>query len=456
MAAATALAPATAVNGTLAGGNSTDLYQFSAAAGQSYYLANQVTGGSGGNSDELRLIDPYGNILFSQSLTSDAGRLTLNTPGVYTLLVEGSIQNTTNLGCTLNVVPVVDPAPQVVTLGSTVAKTLSVPGEKDAYTFNLAANSQLYFDSLTNSANFNWSLAGPGGSAVSGRSFTASDGASNDNPVLNLVAGNYTLTVAGAVAATGAYSFRLSDMSAVTALIPGTPINGTLIGGISTDLYRFTAAAGQSYYFASQVTSGNGGGSDRLRLVDPYGNLLFPSFQNPTTDAGRITLNNPGTYTLLVEGFIQNSGDLSYTINVPLVVDPAPQSLTLGSTVVAGNLSVPSEQDTYTFTLASSSLLYFDSLTNSAQFNWSLAGPAGTIVSARTFLASDGPGFGAPALNLVAGNYTLTVAGTGATTGAYSFRLFDLGAAAARLLCARNRPDPVRIVCKRVAKVRGD
>ncbi len=428
MAAANALTPGTPVNGTLVGGNSTGLYQFTGTAGQSYYFANQVTSGTGGGNDRLRLVDPFGNILFTQTLVTDAGRITLNSSGKYTILVEGNIQNTDNLAYTLNVPLIVDPAPQALTLGGTVTTSLGVPGEKDAYTFTLASNSLLYFDSLTNNANFNWSLSGPAGSAVSNETFTASDGASINNPVLNLVAGNYTLTVAGAGATTGAYSFRLSDMAAAPALTPGTPINGTLVNGISTDLYRFTATAGQSYYFASQVTSGNGGSTDRLRLVDPFGNLLFPSSQNPTTDAGRITLSNAGKYTVLVEGFIQNSGNLGYTLNVVPDLDPAPQALTLGNTV-SKSLAASGEKDAYTFTLAASSLLYFDSLTNNANFNWSLTGPAGSAVSSRTFTTSDGTSNNNPVLNLVAGNYTLTVAGTGATTGAYSFRLLDLAAA---------------------------
>ncbi|HEY2250227.1 MAG TPA: hypothetical protein VGH74_04160, partial [Planctomycetaceae bacterium] len=424
LAGATALTPGTAINGTLVGGNTTDLYQFTATAGQSFYFANQVT--SGGGTEVSRLVDPYGNILFSQSLSGNAGRFTLNTPGNYSLLIEGSVQNTVDVGYTLNVLQVVDPAPQALALGSAITKTLAVSGQKDTYSFSLVSNSLLYFDSLTNNANFNWSLAGPAGSAVSGRLFTASDGLNLNDPVLNLVAGNYTLTVSGAGATTGAYSFRLSDLAAGTALTPGTAVNGTLLGGNSTSLYQFTATAGQTYYLANQVTSGSGGPNDRLRLVDPFGNIVFS--QTLVSDAGRFTLSSTGKYTLLFEGDISNTGDLVYTVNVFSNVDPAPQALTLGSTVAA-NLAVSTERDTYTFTLASNSLLYFDSLTNSNNFNWSLSGPAGSAVTNLSFIASDGLNNSNPVLKLVAGNYTLTVAATGTTTGAYIFRLSDMAAA---------------------------
>ena len=71
--------------------------------------------------------------------------------------------------------------------------------------------------------------------------------------------------------------------------------------------------------------------------------------------------------------------------------------------------------------------MYFDSLTNNSNLNWTLVGPAGTAVSNRSFSGSDGLNLsGNPVLNLVAGTYQLTVAASGSTTGAYQFRLWDL------------------------------
>ena len=98
---------------------------------------------------------------------------------------------------------------------------MAAPGEQDRYTFTLAAPSLLYFDSLTNNANLRWSLSGPSGTPVSNRTFTTSDGSGiSGNPVLSLPAGAYTLTVSGVGATTGAYSFRLLDLSQATAADP--------------------------------------------------------------------------------------------------------------------------------------------------------------------------------------------------------------------------------------------
>src|SRR5262249_59848073 len=99
-------------------------------------------------------------------------------------------------------------------------------------------------------ARFPGPLAGPAGIAVNARSFTASDGFTfSGSPVLSLPAGSYTLTVDATTDATGAYQFRLVDLASATPLTPGTPVNGTLDPAAETDLYRFTAAAGDRFFF---------------------------------------------------------------------------------------------------------------------------------------------------------------------------------------------------------------
>jgi RHS repeat-associated protein len=410
-----ALTPGVPVSGSLSPGNSTAVYDFSASAGATYYFAAQ----RGGSPDYWRLIDPYGNLLFGNTLGTDGGRLTLTATGTYTLLVEGDIGNTAGVSYGFNVVSVQDRS-KPLTVGSTVNGTLAGPSEQDHYTFTLASASLLYFDSLTDNNNFSWSLTGPGGTAVSSRSFAGSDGDSIfGNPALSLPAGPYTLTVVGSGQTTGAYSFRLLDLSQATPLTPGVPVSGSLSPGNSTAVYNFSASAGATYYFASQ----QGAFPNEWRLIDPYGNQLFGNGLD--SDGGRLTLTATGTYTLLVEGDIGNTAQVSYGFNVARVQDTS-QALTLGSTVNA-TMAAPGEQDRYTFTLAGASLLYFDSLTDSVNFSWSLSGPGGTAVSSHLFAASDGNTFsGDPVLSLPAGPYTLTVSGSGQTTGAYSFRLLDL------------------------------
>src|SRR5579863_2734953 len=193
----------------------------------------------------------------------------------------------------------------------TIQGNLDVPGEIDTFTFSVKDDSQAYFDSLTKNANLNWSLAGPAGQTVASRPFTTSDGAAFANPVLNLVAGSYTLTIAGSGNAFGAYGFRLLDLETAPLLAVGADVSGTLVGGNSTNTYQFTATAGDSYSFNSVTTTG--ATNDDWRLVDPFGDIV--ASQPLDTNLGTITLLASGTYTLLTEGSIFNSSDATYTIH---------------------------------------------------------------------------------------------------------------------------------------------
>src|SRR5262249_35080038 len=137
------------------------------------------------------------------------------------------------------------------------------------------------------------------------------------------------------------------------------------------------------FYFDAQVTDATGNTS--WQLVDPVGNTLFrKSFSGTAAaDVDALTLALPGTYAVLMEGLISATGTHTYTFNVaPTTLTTTP--LTLGGTV-RGALATRGAQDPYTFTLAGSPLLYFDSLTNNFNLNWTLTGPAGTAVNARDF-----------------------------------------------------------------------
>jgi RHS repeat-associated protein len=418
------LTPGTPVTDTLNPADSTNLYRFQATAGQSFYFANLSTTSSGAI---WRLIDPYGNSLFRLGLGGDAGRLMLGVTGTYTLLVEGFISDTGTVNYSFNVAPITDTT-QALTLGGLVNGSLAEPGELDHYTFTLAGSALLYFDSLTNNSNFMWSLTGPDGTAVNNLSFTASDSGSTLNPVLTLPAGAYTLTVSGTGQTSGAYSFRLSDLSTATPLTPGTPVSGTLNPANSTNFYQFTTNAGDQYTFTR--VSGAGAPNAVWRLVDPYGNVLFETRLGG--NEGPLTVNATGTYTLLIEGSIVDTGTGTYSFNVQFDGNTPPvfsgTALTLNSTV-NGNLTTAGQQDSYIFTLAANSQLYFDSLTNNFSIQWSLSGPSGTVVSNRSFAFSDAGRISNPALVLPAGNWTLTVSGGGQSTGAYSFSLDDMAAA---------------------------
>ncbi len=301
--------------------------------------------------------------------------------------------------------------------------SIDAPGQTNQYTFSLTDPSQVYFDSQTPNANqIDWTLQGPTGTVVSHRSFSASDATlPRDQAVLGLVPGTYTLTVAAQGATTGAYDFQLLDLANATPVVPGQTVDGQLNPGDATNLYRFQAVAGQTLFFDSHALSPQ---STNWRVIGPEGTTVFgPTGFGPASAPN--VLPETGTYTLLVEGNVNQTALANYSFTV-FPVAPTVTPLVLGQTT-AGRLETPGATNEYAFTLGQPTTLLFDSLVNRGDLTWTLTGPAGDIVSRRAFNVSDGPGIGGDtSLRLAAGTYKVGVSGAGAAVGAYGFRLFDL------------------------------
>ncbi len=416
--------PGASISGTLSPANSTAIYHFDGVAGEQYYFDIQSKVGI--NGARWRLIDPFGAVLFAGPFTtsSDVDTLTLAASGMYTLLIEGALSDAGVGNFSFNVHPV-STVNRPLILGELTAGSIGVPGERDRFNFALTSPSFLYFDAISASTLVNWTLSGPDGTIVESRPFNFNNGEVNQG-VLNLVAGNYTLLIDGNIDATAAYQFRVSDLASGIPLTFGTAVTGSFSPGNETDIYTFDASAGESYFF-DQL--GRTGGAAHWRLVDPFGNLLFTSsFDNPNNDVDSLKLLNTGRYTLLIEGGISSTSIGTYAFSVQPVAFVS-ESIVLGSTI-AGSIAVAGERDAFTFTLDKPNLLYFDSLTNTGNLNWSLAGPAGVAVQNRSFNFNGGE-VNQPLLNLVAGDYTLTVDGSGDSTSGYSFRILTTDSALA-------------------------
>ncbi|MBN8495203.1 MAG: LamG domain-containing protein, partial [Burkholderiales bacterium] len=177
---------------------------------------------------------------------------------------------------------------------------IDVPGEVDRYSFTLAQDVRIVFDSLTNDSGMQWSLDGPDGRVVAPTAFNGSDSASRSGDTAPLLrAGSYTLSVDATGDRTGDYAFRLIDLSRATALQPGQVVSGDLAQGNATDAYRFDAAAGEVFFFDRQLSPPDA----YWRLLGPDGRTVFDtSWMN--NDVPNLALAQTGSYTLLIEGRI--------------------------------------------------------------------------------------------------------------------------------------------------------
>ncbi|OYY60760.1 MAG: hypothetical protein B7Y51_11290, partial [Burkholderiales bacterium 28-67-8] len=155
------------------------------------------------------------------------------------------------------------------------------------------------------------------------------------NPVLDLMAGDYTLTIDAAADTTGSFAFRLLDLASATPITPGTATTGSLSPGNETDLYKFSAAAGDSFYFDAQLFSAT---SDGLwRLYGPAGNVVFANYGFADQDV--LTLPDAGTYTLAIEGRRYQTAVNNYRVLVQPQTNAAPVRITALESVPGPDLT---------------------------------------------------------------------------------------------------------------------
>ncbi|MHC5542643.1 hypothetical protein ACYOEI_30830, partial [Singulisphaera rosea] len=89
-----------------------------------------------------------------------------------------------------------------------------------------------------------------------------------------------------------------------------------------------------------------------------------------------------------------------------------------------GAIAAPGQVDTFQFTLASPTNVWFDNLPSASDLTWSLSGPQGVVTTPAYFYMED------RSLGLLpAGAYTVTVAGVGETTGSFAFRMLEMSVA---------------------------
>jgi hypothetical protein len=205
------------------------------------------------------------------------------------------------------------------------------------------------FDAQTYNGNLNWQLTGPtqtGGA----RSFTSTDSYENGaNPAMVLAPGTYRLAIASSGGTTGSYAFRLAPFTEAALVTLGDTQSLTLTPGNRTQLYAFDATAGDKLYF--DFLSGSQDPS--LRLIDPYGNLVFgPQYMD---DIEAPTLPVSGRYTLLIEGRVFTSAPQALQFRITAISE-ASNALTLGA-VTRGTIASAGNKIRYTFSLAEGKLL---------------------------------------------------------------------------------------------------
>jgi YD repeat-containing protein len=383
-------------SGTIAAGQVAS-FSYTAPAGLAVALDAQVPAPS---NLTITLLDPFNNVVFSPSASSDVGATVLPRGGTYTLRVQGNNASATG-SYQFNLLDLAADSTPLV-LGTAVSDSLAASTIR-TYQFTGSAGERVFYDGLTGSG-IGASLDGP-----SGNVFNVAINSQNGPSILPS-AGTYTLTIYTS-GGSGPYSFNLFNAAApvVANYVLGTAENGTLANPGDQAIYTFSAAAGQRVFYNATV---NSSGIDAL-LQSPSGVQVFNV--NGSSQQGPYTLPETGTYTLVIYGGGNTTGPFGFNLRAPLA--PVTANYVLG-TPVNSMLANPGDQAIYTFSGGAGQRVFYNATVNSSGIDALLQSPSGVQVFNVNASSQQGP-YTLPE----AGTYTLVIYGSGNTTGAFGFNL---------------------------------
>lgn len=387
-----------------------DRYEFSASAGQRIYL--DVIAASSAGSINWSLVDSLGRqVSGSTSSVADSGPYEL-VGGDYVLSILSESGGVSTYEIAL--ADVVDSS-STIAIGDTVVGSIAIPGQEVHYAWNVPVGRRVTLDVIGSTAagGIDFILVDPVGREIV-RTTSLLD------VTLDLVGGDYTLTLDGEFATTGDYEFQVIDggpaphVPAGTVVAVGSAVADQISVPGEVDAYTFTVGAGEIVLvdlLAGQSTL-------RWTLLDPAGQAIFQTVQasSPSTqNQGPFTLA-AGTYQLSL--FDTGSGTPSYEFQLVSVMD---DSGTLALDVPqSASIDTPGQRDRYTLDLASGERVFLDLLSGAGALRWTLLDPAGQPIfesaqASSTSSQNQGP------WELAAGTYSLEVWATGDVVTPYEF-----------------------------------
>jgi RHS repeat-associated protein len=312
----TAIGSATTVSIGTAGENATRT--FSAVAGQKATLS---VSGNTIASGELDVFSPTGSFVdstFLSGATAFVDAFTFPVTGTYSVVVDPRGQNTGSLTFELDSVPANTGS---TAIGSATTVSIGTVGENATRTFTAGAGQKA---TLTVSGNTIVSgevdVFSPSGSFVAS-TFLSGATAFVDTFTFP-VTGTYTVVVDPRGQNTGSLTFQLSsvpDNTGSTAIGSATTVS---IGTAGENATRtFAAVAGQK---ATMTVSGNTIVSGEVDVFSPSGSFVASTFlSGATAFVDTFTFPVTGTYTVVVDPRVQNTGSLTFELDAVATLQAA-------------------------------------------------------------------------------------------------------------------------------------
>lgn len=307
------------------------LVVFDGTAGQR--IALQATN-STISSSTVRVINPDNtNLLNPTSLNGNwfVDTLTLPVTGTYTIVVDPNSTFTGTMNLTLHNVPA-DVTGPITAGGPPVTVTTTTPGQNAILSFTGNAGQHISLNltnvTITSSAV---TVKKPDGTTLVSAPNIGTSGTFLDTVTLPAT-GTYSILIDPALAATGAMTLALYDVSNTTGtiVIGGADVTVTIDTPGQNAQLTFTGTAGQIVNFDWTGSIGYG---IPPYIVKPDGTTLSTSFWY---DANGYRLPVTGTYTIAIDPFGSDTGQTTFTLfEIPapvttnLVADGPPVRITI-------------------------------------------------------------------------------------------------------------------------------
>jgi MBG domain-containing protein/chitobiase/beta-hexosaminidase-like protein/pre-peptidase len=353
------------LSGTIGSAAESNTYTFSANAGDQ--LDFTLTASSGSLSPKIRiypestgaLTASVANYLCSGS-TIELNTVMIPVTGTYTVLV-GDCSDTNTGTYDIYVQRTDNPGQPFVPIlpGQTQTGAISLPAQSNTYTFSANAGDVLDFTMVTTSGSLSpeIQLYNPDGTLNSSvANYLCSGSTIEMNPVTLKQKGTYILlvgdcseTITGKYAI---YSQRINNPGGIIVpLPPGQTVAGAIASAAQSNTYTFSANAGDQVDFTLTATSGSL--SPKIRIYVESTGLLASSAANYLCSGSTIELNTvkipvTGTYTVLV-GDCSDTNTGNYDIYSQRTNNPTPAVPIDWGQVQSGKISLPAQNNTYTF-----------------------------------------------------------------------------------------------------------
>ena len=383
-------------------------------------------------SSDISILKPDGAYLVVPTTATASGFIdttTLPATGTYTIFINPAAANTGSMTLTLNEVPP-DATGTIVPGGPSVTATNTTPGQNAQLTFNgtAAQRVSLKIESSTyGTNNSQLFLKNPDGTTL------ASDTSANTNDFIDTkilpATGTYTILVDPKSSLTGSMTLRLYDVPADvtgTMQIGGPAVTVTTVVPGQNAQPTFSGVAGQQVNL--RMTGVTIPGTTAVLIKKPDGTTFVSG--SSTTSGGFIdtqTLPIDGTYTVLVDPAIYNTGSMTLTLNSATDITGAivigGPTLTLSITTVGQNARIAFDGTAGQRVTLGLSGVTIGTSTNSGT-KVSIKNPDGTTLLAATDVGTLGAGTSTLALPAT-GTYSILVDPQSTNTGNITLTLSE-------------------------------